>query len=49
MILGFEEKPCFLIQENRPDVSKEAALTFSMWSATVGEPAVSVTSQKALV
>lgn len=30
------------MQENRPDVSKEAALTCSMWSATMWEPAVSI-------
>lgn len=30
------------MQENRPDDLKEAALTCSMWSAAIGEPAVSV-------
>lgn len=30
------------MQENRPNVSEDAALTCSMWSAPMGEPAVSV-------
>lgn len=39
MIWAGEEKPCFLMQANRPNVSKYAALTCSMWSAPMGEPA----------
>lgn len=33
---------CFLMQESRPDDSKEGAFTCSMWSETMRELAVSV-------